>query len=229
MSGFIFPYRVKILQKKKINQSVIRFQIERPYGFKFEPGQAIDLSIDQKGYELDVAPFTITNTNDNSFLELYIKISPNRDSLSYGLASLNTGAVLQITEPWDTYKYQGSGVFIAAGTGIMPFLPILKSLVTDSKILKDHKLIYANKRQKDILFKNQLTRLLGKNYINILSASKARDMISGRVDLPFLKEQIKNFNQHFYICGPKKFEGDVRKYLIQLGVKKGYIQTGYNF
>ncbi|PVW12417.1 FAD-binding oxidoreductase [Marixanthomonas spongiae] len=229
MSGFIFPYRAKVLHKKEINHNVIRFQIEKPYGYTFTPGQAIDLSIDQKGYELAVAPFTITNTNDHSFLELYIKISPHKDSLSYGLASLKSGAVLQITEPWDTYKYKGRGVFIAAGTGIMPFVTMLKSLVRSGAVLKDHRLIYANKRKKDILFKSELNRIFGKNYIDILSSSKARNMISGRIDFLFLKEHIKNLNQHFYICGPKKFEGDVRQYLIQLGAKKSQIQTGYNF
>lgn len=229
MGGFIFPYRAKVLHKQEINHNVIRFHIQKPYGYTFTPGQAIDLSIDQPGYELEVASFTITNTKESPFLELYIKINPNKDSLTNGLASLDNGAILQISEPWDTYKYKGSGVFIAAGSGITPFISILDEQVSSGSVLKDHSLIYANKRKEDILFKSEIKRLFGKNYIHILSASKARNMAFGRIDFLYLKEQIKNLNQYFYICGPIRFEEDIRKYLIQLGVKRRYIQTGYKF
>src|SRR5690606_7945389 len=111
-------------------------------------------------------------------------------------------------------------VFIAAGSGITPFIPIFNKLANSGSFIKDHTLIYANKGKEDILFKSELKRLLGKNYINILSTTKARNMVSGRIDFPFLKAQIKNPNQFFYICGPKKFEEDIRKYLIQLGAKR---------
>lgn len=229
MGGFIFPYRAKVLHKQEINHNVICFQIQKPYGYTFTPGQAIDLSIDQPGYELEVAPFTITNTKESPFLELYIKINPRKDSLTHGLASLDNGAILQITEPWDTYKYKGSGVFIAAGSGITPFIPIFNELVNSGTFIKDHTLIYANKGKEDILFKSELKRLFGENYINVLSTSKAQNMASGRIDFLFLKERIKNLNQYFYICGPKRFEEDIRKCLIQLGAKRRCIQTGYKF
>lgn len=226
MTGFVIPYRTKILHKQEINHNVICFHIQKPWGYTFIPGQAIDLSIDLPGYELEVAPFTITNTTGRPFLELFIKINPNRKSLT-NLAALDYGAILQITEPWVTFKYKGAGVFIAAGTGIMPFMPIFKKLVNSNKILKDYRLFYANKRKKDMLFQTELKRLLGKNYINILSTAKERNILSGRIDFPFLKKRIKNLNQYFYICGPIRFEKDVRKCLIQLGVKKKYIQKGF--
>lgn len=114
MAGFIFPYRAKLLQKQKVTPNVTRFQIQKPFGYRFCPGQAIDLSIAQKGYELEVAPFTLTNTNKDPYLELYIKISPRKDSLTHGLASLENSAVLQLTEPWDTFIYKGIGIFIAS-------------------------------------------------------------------------------------------------------------------
>ncbi len=230
MRGFIFLYRAKVLDKQEVNHNVMRFHIEQPYGYAFTPGQAIDLSIDQPGYELEVAPFTIIGDVDSSILELIIKIRPNKSSLTYALAGLDRGTVLQITEPWDTYEFKGSGVFIAAGSGITPFLPILRQLsISGVNLKKDHTLIYANKQKEDILFQPELKQLFGKNYINILSAAKERKMESGKVDFLFLKERIKNLNQYFYICGPRIFEQDVRKTLIKLGAKKRHIQTGYKF
>lgn len=230
MKGFIFPYRAKVLHKQEINHNVMRFHIERPYGYTFTSGQAIDLSIDQPGYELEVAPFTIVSDVGSSILELIIKIRPDKNSLTYGLARLDRGDVLQITEPWDTYKYKGSGAFIAAGSGITPFIPILKQIAIDGINLKmDHTMIYANKGKEDILFKTELKRFFGNNYVNVLSTDKEKNKASGRVDFYFLKKRITNLNQYFYICGPKVFEQEVRCNLLKLGAKKGHIQTGYKF
>ena len=230
MRGFIFPYRAKVLQKQKINHNVMSFHIERPYGYSFTPGQAIDLSIDGPGYELDIAPFTIFNAVTSSAIELIIKIRPNKNSLTYSLATLDNGSMLQISDPWDIYEYKGRGIFIAAGSGITPFLPILKNLSNSGMNLKEnHKFIYANKRKKDILFHSDLNQLFAENCIHLLSEDKEKNMLSGRVDSTFLNAQIKDFDQYFYICGPKIFEQDVRKSLLSLGANKRKIQTGYNF
>lgn len=227
MNGFIFPYRSKILNKRQINHNIICYHIEKPWGYRFESGQAIDLSIDCPGYELQVAPFTITTESDSPFLELFIKLNPFKNSVSGGLASLENEVALQITAPWDTFQFKGNGVFIAAGTGIMPFLPIFKKLADSDNLLKNQTLFYANKRKEDILFNSELNQLLGKNYINILSEEKIGKILAGRIDFTFLKKRIKILNQYFYICGPQKFEKDIKKHLRQLGVKPRYIQTGF--
>jgi ferredoxin-NADP reductase len=39
----------------------------------------------------------------------------------------------------------------------------------------------------------------------------------GRIDREFLKEQISDFNQPFYLCGPGNFAEDIKGYLINLG------------
>jgi len=228
--GFTFPYRVKILEKKYLNHNVIRFFIEKPYGYSHKPGQAIELSINKPGYELAIAPFTITNLNSDPYLELIIKINPEVNSLTYGLSVLEVGETLQITEPWDSYQYKGPGVFIAAGTGITPFLPILTELeAKDKTLLKEHTLLYGNRTQADILFRRKLRMVFGKNCIHILSRSKSPNFIYGRINMDVLKQSIKDFQQQFYICGPRLFEKDISKQLIAIGVKKRYIQTGYKF
>ncbi|WP_421812749.1 hypothetical protein [Flagellimonas sp.] len=60
MNGFIFPFTSTLIKKETVNHNVIRFSDQRPFGFQFIPGQAVDLSIDQPGFELDVAPFIHT-------------------------------------------------------------------------------------------------------------------------------------------------------------------------
>ena len=228
--GFTFPYRVKILEKKYLNHNVIRFLIEKPYGYVHKPGQAMELSIDKPGYELAIAPFTITNLNSDPYLELIVKINPEVNSLTYGLSVLAIGETLQITEPWDSYNYKGPGVFIVAGTGITPFLPILKELeAKDDDMLKEHVLLYGNRTREDILFYRKLKKVLGENCIHILSRSKSRNSIFGRINIDILQQYVHDLHQFFYICGPRHFETDITKQLVSMGVKRARIQTGYKF
>nr|WP_252734309.1 hypothetical protein [Arenibacter algicola] len=228
--GFTFPYRVKILEKKYLNYNVIRFWIQKPYGYTHKPGQAIELSIDKPGYELAIAPFTITNLNSDPYLELIVKINPEVNSLTYGLSVLAIGETLQITEPWDSYNYKGPGVFIVAGTGITPFLPILKELeAKDDDMLKEHVLLYGNRTREDILFYRKLKKVLGENCIHILSRSKSRNSIFGRINIDILQQYVHDLHQFFYICGPRHFETDITKQLVSMGVKRARIQTGYKF
>jgi len=228
--GFTFPYSVKILEKKYLNHNVIRFCVQKPYGYVHKPGQAIELSIAKPGYELAIAPFTITSLSSDPHLELIVKINQEVDSLTYGMSTLKIGETLQITEPWDSYNYKGRGVFIAAGTGITPFLPILKELEAKGEdLLKEHVLLYGNRTKEDILFYGKLKKVLGRNCIHILSRSKSPNSIYGRINMDILKKNIKDLHQQFYICGPRLFEKDISKQLIAIGVKKRYIQTGNKF
>ncbi|MBU2904239.1 hypothetical protein KO529_05530 [Arenibacter algicola] len=221
---------MKILEKKYLNYNVIRFWIQKPYGYTHKPGQAIELSIDKPGYELAIAPFTITNLNSDPYLELIVKINPEVNSLTYGLSVLAIGETLQITEPWDSYNYKGPGVFIVAGTGITPFLPILKELeAKDDDMLKEHVLLYGNRTREDILFYRKLKKVLGENCIHILSRSKSRNSIFGRINIDILQQYVHDLHQFFYICGPRHFETDITKQLVSMGVKRARIQTGYKF
>src|SRR5690606_1507908 len=128
MNGFIFPYFSRLVKKEKITYNVMKFSIQKPMGFRYVPGQAVDLSIDQPGCELEVAPFTIMSLEEDQYLEFIIKIKPDRNSLTYRLSNLKLGRVVQLSRPWDTFEYKGPGYFIAAGTGIVPFMPILAGI-----------------------------------------------------------------------------------------------------
>jgi len=128
IKGFVFPYRSRLIKKEKINENVIRLFIQKPFGSKFTAGQAVDLSIDLPGFELEVAPFTIISSESDPYLEFIIKVQPHKHSLTYRLASLRQQTIIQLSQPWDTFEYLGLGTFIVAGTGIIPFVPIINQM-----------------------------------------------------------------------------------------------------
>ncbi len=93
--------------------------------------------------------------------------------------------------------------------------------------LDGHRLIFANKTGNDIFLEKELSALLGKNYINILSRHQCDIYYFGHVDQAFLQQQPFKQDQCFYVCGPGGFSASVENALLALGVKQTSIITEY--
>ncbi len=225
--GFIFPYRVKVVSVETINDNVVLLTIEKPFRFEFELGQVVDMSIYKPGYELSVASFTIANTPTDDHLEFIIKVY-SRKGLTEGISKLLPNDIVQISSPWNSYAYKGSGTFIAAGCGITAFLPIFETIKDNGVDVKqEHSLIYADKSKNDVLYYKKLKGMFSNKLSVILSRAKSRNLPFGKIDAEYLSKIICSPEQYFYICGPRKFEVDVKSHLVTIGVKKRNIQTGY--
>lgn len=227
--GFIFPYKVKVISVGIINDNVISLRIEKPYGFRFELGQVVDFSIDKPGYELSVASFTIANTPTDDHLKFIIKVYP-RNGLTEAISKLQPKDIVQISYAWNSYAYKGSGTFIAAGAGITAFLPIFETIKDNGvDVKRDHSLIYTDKSKNDVLYYNKLRGMFNNKLSVILSRAKSRNLPFGKINEDYLSNIICSTEQYFYVCGPKRFEEDVKSYLVKIGVKSRKIQTGYKF
>ena len=131
-----------------------------------------------------------------------------------------------ITDAWDSFVYNGYGTFIAAGSGITPFVPLLRTLKEKNKI-EGHSVIFANRMKRDIILKSELKEILGNRFYNILSRDHLSEYSFGRVDSNYLEQIISTTHQNFYLCGPDPFLESVKTDLLKLGVKKKLIQTVY--
>src|SRR5690606_38962205 len=145
------------------NSEVKRFVLTKPAGYKFIPGQSVFVSINVPGQENDKRPFTFTGLNQWDVLELMIKINDRHDGVTHKLDKLAIGSELIISDPWGTIQYKGDGVFIAGGSGITPFIAILRQLKEDNQIHGDT-LIFSNEMKSDSFLEEELTELLGDNF-----------------------------------------------------------------
>lgn len=219
---------VKILMKEYITHDVIRFVLEKPEGYEFTPGQATDVSINLSGWEKEKRPFTFTSLNEDKVLEFVIKIYPEHEGVTKKLSELNPGDELIIDSPWGTINYQGrgsrgsNGVFIAGGAGITPFIAILRDLYKNKGGKEKNKLLFSNKTSKDIILEREFQKIFEDNPENLiftLTRENKQGYENKRIDKEFLKENISDFNQNFYICGPEEFTKEISGYLKELGAK----------
>ncbi|WDR02120.1 hypothetical protein PSQ19_15850 [Devosia algicola] len=120
------PTSVKILKTEKITHNVRQYQLEKPKGFSFGPGQATELSIDKEGWRDKKRPFTFTSLNDWDDLEFTIKSYTDHPGVTAELWGLEAGERLLLRDVWGTIQYKGPGTFIAGGAGVTPFIAILR-------------------------------------------------------------------------------------------------------
>ncbi|MCE5347086.1 MAG: hypothetical protein LLG13_12480 [Bacteroidales bacterium] len=213
---------VKILNIEKVTHDVKRFRIEKPEGYRFTPGQATELSINTPELKDEKRPFTFTCLNSASYLEFTIKIYSSRNGVTNELGKLEPGAELIIRDVWGAISYKGKGVFIAGGAGITPFISIFRDLQTKNEIT-GNKLIFANKTKADIILEQEFNKLLGKDFVNILSDETVGGYSHGIINKEFLKANISDFNKKFYVCGPPPMIDAVLVQLADLGVGENSI------
>jgi len=217
--------KVKILMTEFVTHDVKRFILEKPSGFGFIPGQATDIAINKPGWVDKKHSFTFTSLNDDLVLEFTIKgykldLYPNHTGVTQKLHQLIPGDELLIDEPWGTIHYKGTGIFVAGGAGITPFIAILRQLKKDGKI-DGHKLLFSNKEVKDVILENEFRDMFGNpdELVLTLTREKHDGYEFGRIDKVFLQKHVKDFSENFYICGPRKMVDELKIILKDLGAK----------
>src|SRR5436190_8806123 len=169
-----------------LNHDVMNIVTEKPAGYIFSPGQATEIAINKDQWREERRPFTFTNLPGENTLEFTIKTYPERNGVTKELLSLKKDDSLIVHEVFGDIAYGGKGVFIAGGAGITPFIAILRDL-NEKKKLNGNKLIYCNKMDADIIYKQELYSMLGDNFINLLSEEKTEKYPHGRITEEFLR------------------------------------------
>jgi len=210
---------VKIKSIDKVTHDVLKIVTEKPHGYNFTPGQATEVSINKNGWQEEKRPFTFTCLPDDDYLEFTIKTYPSHKGLTNELLRLKQKDELILHDVFGAIAYKGEGVFIAGGAGVTPFISILRFLRSRNEI-GNNKLIFANKRKDDIILKQEFESLLGKNFINILSAEKIKEYANGYITEEFLKANITDLEKKIYLCGPEPMMEAIEKQLSHLGVEE---------
>ncbi len=209
-------HTVKLLMSQFVTHDVKHFIVSKPEGFSIVPGQGVELAIDRPDLREQGRPFTPTGLADDQVLEFTIKGYSDHAGVTQALHQLAPGADLLMSETFGTIHYQGPGVFIAGGAGITPFLAILRDLAGKGELSKQT-LIFSNKTPRDVICEKELRHMLGERCILTCTGAAAPGYENRRIDRAFLEEKIRDFRQHFYVCGPEPFMDAVNTALADLG------------
>jgi glycine betaine catabolism B len=209
-------YIVRILDIIQVTHDVKCFRIEKPAGYIFTPGKATDVSINKKGMVEERRPFTFTCLVEEAYLEFTIKRYPDHHGVTDLLHQLNPGDELIIEDAWGAIEYKGPGYFIAGGAGITPFIGILRALHKENRVA-DNTLFFSNKSSADIICEKELSQILQKRAVFILSRENKEGYKFGKINEKFIEEYVTDFSKYFYVCGPDLMVQEIVATLKKMG------------
>ena len=207
---------VRIESITPVTHNVKQFRLTKPQGYKFEPGQATEISINKNEWKEKRNPFTFTSLNSWPYLEFTIKIYPERNGVTNELGKLNPGDELILHDVWGAIAYKGEGYFIAGGAGITPFIAILRQLNNDS-LIKSNQLFFSNRTSDDIILHKELDAMLGANAHYVITNEETTTFEKGHINRDYLISHVTDFTKPFYVCGPDKMISDLSQVLNELG------------
>ena len=126
----------------------------------FRAGQYIGLTVDINGVRTS-RPFSLASSpNQLSYYELGVRIKENGFVSPFLIENLKVGDILEASEPLGSLFYNplfhGKDlVFIAGGSGITPFISLLRD-ISEKQLSLNIWLIFGCLTEKDILFKIEL-------------------------------------------------------------------------
>jgi ferredoxin-NADP reductase len=206
-----------ILMTEFVTHDVKRFILTKPRSFDYMPGQGVKVVIDEPKWRKEEArPLTPISLRDDKVLEFNIKRYSTGGGVTDRLHRLEVGSKLLLSEAFGSITYAGPGCFIAAGTGVTPFIAIARQLARDGK-LDSNSLILSNKTAADVICEKELRYYFGSRCILTCTRENAPGYENHRIAAEFLREKIRDFSQRFYICGPDSFVGGVKSILVELG------------
>ncbi|MBO9594050.1 MAG: flavodoxin reductase [Niabella sp.] len=210
-------YPVKIRSIAHVTHDVLQIRVNKPEALVYTPGQATEVFIDRAGWLEEGRPFTFTSLPDDDYLEFTIKTYPERKGVTAELLHLQAGDGLLLNDVFGEIAYKGTGIFIAGGAGLTPFLAILRQLQKEHRI-GNNQLLFANKRKADIIHETELRQLLGSRFVNILSDETVSGYEHGYISGELLQKMIPDQETYVYLCGPPPMMEAVERELAALKI-----------
>lgn len=215
-------HTVKIKSISQLTHDVFQIVVNKPEGYDFTPGQATDVSINAKGWRSKKRSFTFTSLPYHDSLEFVIKTYPTHQGVTNQFLKLKANDELILHDVFGDIAYKGEGIFIAGGAGITPFISILRQLKAKNEV-GNNKLIFANKTRSDIILEDEFKKLLGKNFINVLSDEAIEGNSKGFITSEIIKDNIESPDTYFYVCGPPPMMNAIEDALLDLHIDKKWI------
>ncbi|MCE0506989.1 FAD-binding oxidoreductase [Roseivivax sp. GX 12232] len=217
--------RLTLTSITPVTHDTYHLVFDRPEGFDFTPGQAVDLALDREGWREEKRPFTFTSLPEDDTLEFVIKSYPDHDGVTEQIAKLSPGDAVLIDEPWGAIADKGPGWFIAGGAGVTPFIAILKKRLRDEGTLKGSTLIFSNRTERDIILRETFTEMRGLDCVFTVTDDPESPLCMGMIGQEMLAQHVTPGEGKCYICGPDAMLEDISASLREIGVPEEDIIT----
>ena len=192
--------------------------------FSYTAGQFLALRVEVEGHRL-VRCYSLASAPDlDSQHKVTVKRVVEGRASNWLNDNVAKGDQLEVMPPNGVFCLRDREtpiVFFGGGSGITPIISIIKTaLRTTSRILK---LVYANRNDRSIIFKDELAALLSEDAERIEIVHRLDD-VHGFINAALVVQEIgPKTDADFYICGPGPFMDVVESGLASLEISPDQI------
>jgi len=203
----------------------------------FRAGQYVNVMVNVEGVRTS-RPYSISSAPMAERLELTVRDKPGGFVAPYLFNELRVGDVLETTGPSGHFYYEplidGEGlVFLAGGSGITPFMSMIRDTVQRQRLLTI-KLLYGSRTPEDVIFRGELEKLAAthSNFTFSLVVSEPPEGyggLKGFLDSNIIGRLVDDIRgKTFYICGPRAMHDFCRAALKEMEVPQRKIRYELN-
>lgn len=233
--------RVRDVRRETDEATSIAFDVpsELAEAYQFTPGQYLTLKADIDGHELR-RPYSICSGLGEKELRVAVKKIPDGRFSGFANEAIHTGDLIEVMTPTGRFCLdfdagaQRHYVGLAGGSGITPFMSIIKS-VLEAEPNSRFTLFYGNRTVSGIIFRDELEdlkdRYLGRLRLFHVLSDEPRDvdLLSGLMTqdkVAALISKLIDINRvdRFLICGPGPMIEGCRHALEEAGVAEDRIK-----
>lgn len=196
-------FTTRLLSRLRLSPATLQLDLERPASFQFVPGQGIRLRREELERE-----YTLVSSPADGCLTLCVQVV-EKGPFSPLLAYLEIGSRLSFSGPHGYFTFQSAAhhpVFVATGTGIAPFVSMVRSGVSGFTLL------HGAATTRDLHYR-EVVQPAAHRYVGCVSReepdrSSPPWMHDGRVT-DFLRTGLPPGELDFYLCGRRQMVRDV--------------------
>jgi ferredoxin-NADP reductase len=230
--------RLRVTEVIQATPTSKTFRLERIDGPlpPFRPGQYVNVFVDVDGV-LTSRPYSIASPppldpprerEGGNILELTVRDKPGGFVAPYLLNEVQVGDELETTGPAGSFYHEplidgDELVFLAGGSGITPFMSIIRDALQSGRQLKIH-LLYGSRVPDDVIYGDELAELAADHpnlrYSLVLSEPpQGCEGLTGFLSADLVREQVGEVaGKTFYVCGPNVMYDFCLAALKELGV-----------
>ncbi len=231
MSGWL---EGRVIENRHWTRTLFSLRIEAPR-LRFEAGQFVRIALDIEG-ERVARPFSFVNPPHDPVLEFYAVVVP-QGPLSPRLERLAAGDALFVADNPSGFLVlsevpQAQELWlVATGTGIAPFLSILRTETPWSRFGRVV-LVHAARFERELVYRD-LVEAIGHDrpgrlsYVTFVSREPAPGSLAGRVPEALRDGRLERAagpigpeRSHFMLCGNPDMLKDMTAALVARGLRK---------
>ena len=222
--------KLKVIDVEHYTDTLFRIRTERPNSYRFTAGEFVMIGMDdtpKRAYSLTSGPY-------DEYLEFY-SIKVQDGPLTSKLQHIKVGDELDVGDkPTGTLilanlELGGHLVMMASGTGIAPFISLLRDPETYD-LFENITVTWTTRTHAEQDSYRDFLNKMPIEYISTVTQEPAE--LNGRIQ-KFMEDGTVQINdptqQRIMLCGNMSFNTDLKEYFFKLGFNEGNKKTQGTF